>query len=168
MLPLTSQIQIMTDQAKACEPPVRPPSPTWADDEKTLADLQARVAKTVAYLKTSRRSSSKGPRRRHRVKVPDATFSFTGKDFLLSSRSRTSISTSRRRTGSCATTAWRSARATSSATSKPLVPAFPRSSASEGPLRGRRKYVPVGSLRAIPGAQRPGEAPRCRSFSASS
>src|SRR5262245_34913468 len=53
MLPLTRQIQIMTDQAKGCASRLAgQESPKWADDEKTFADLHARVAKTIAHLKT--------------------------------------------------------------------------------------------------------------------
>jgi hypothetical protein len=53
MLPLTRQVQIATDQAKngsARLAGVEPPS--YEDKETTLAELKARLAKTVAYVKT--------------------------------------------------------------------------------------------------------------------
>ena len=82
MLPLVRQIQIMTDQAKGCASRLAgQESPKWADDEKTFADLHARVAKTIAHLKSSSPSSSKAPRRAR-----------------SSSSSRTRRSTSRART----------------------------------------------------------------------
>ena len=53
MFPLTRQVQIATDQAKkgaarlaGVEPPI------YEDDETTLDQLKARLAKTIAYLKT--------------------------------------------------------------------------------------------------------------------
>src|ERR1700681_4455607 len=53
MLPLTRQVQIATDQAKngsARLAGVEPPS--YEDKETTLAELKARLAKTIAYVKT--------------------------------------------------------------------------------------------------------------------
>jgi uncharacterized protein len=53
MFPLTRQVQIACDQAKngsARLAGVEPPK--FEDDEKTFAELKARIAKTVAFLKT--------------------------------------------------------------------------------------------------------------------
>jgi hypothetical protein len=53
MYPLARQVQIVTDQAKngsARLAGVEPPS--YEDKETTLAELKARLAKTVAYIKT--------------------------------------------------------------------------------------------------------------------
>ena len=53
MFALTRQVQIACDQAKngsARLADVEPPR--YEDDEKTLGELKARIAKTLAYLKT--------------------------------------------------------------------------------------------------------------------
>lgn len=85
MLPLTRQIQIMTDQAKGGASRLAGQEPPkWADDEKTFADLHARVAKTLAHLKTFNPEHFDGAETRSiELKFPNATFSFTGKDYLL-------------------------------------------------------------------------------------
>jgi hypothetical protein len=85
MLPLTRQIQIMTDQAKGCASRLAgQESPKWADDEKTFADLHARVAKTIAHLKTFKPEHFDGAETRAvELKFPNATFNFTGKEYLL-------------------------------------------------------------------------------------
>lgn len=85
MLPLVRQIQIMTDQAKGCASRLagREP-PKWADDERTFADLHARIAKTIAHLKTFKPEDFEGALQRTiELKFPNATFSFNGKDYLL-------------------------------------------------------------------------------------
>jgi hypothetical protein len=53
MLPFSAQVQIATDSAKLCvarlaglEPP------KWADDEKTFAELRARIQKAIDYLQS--------------------------------------------------------------------------------------------------------------------
>jgi hypothetical protein len=85
MLPLTRQIQIMTDQAKGCASRLAgQESPKWPDDEKTFADLHARVQKTIAHLKTFKPEQFEGAEKRSvELKFPNATLSFTGKDYLL-------------------------------------------------------------------------------------
>ena len=51
MLPLAKQVQIASDTAKAaCAQLAGVAIPSWADDEKTFADLKARIAKTIAFL----------------------------------------------------------------------------------------------------------------------
>jgi hypothetical protein len=85
MLPLVRQVQIMTDQAKGgasrlagLEPP------KWADEEKTFADLHARVAKTVAHLKTFKPDQFDGCETRSiELKFPGRTFTFNGRDYFL-------------------------------------------------------------------------------------
>jgi hypothetical protein len=85
MLPLTRQIQILTDQAKGgssrlagLEPP------KWADEEKSFADLHARIAKTIAHLKTFKPEQFEGAETRTiELKFPQRTFSFSGKDYFL-------------------------------------------------------------------------------------
>ena len=51
MLPLSKQIQIATDQAKGCAARLAGVDiPKFDDTEKTFDELQARIAKTVAFL----------------------------------------------------------------------------------------------------------------------
>ena len=52
MLDLTKQIQIVTDNAKGCGARLSGTAiPSFPDEEKTFDELQARIAKTVDYLK---------------------------------------------------------------------------------------------------------------------
>jgi hypothetical protein len=85
MLPLTRQIQIMTDQAKGGASRLAGQEPPkWPDDEKSFADLHARVAKTIAHLKTFRPEHFEGAEQREvELKFPNASFKFTGKDYFL-------------------------------------------------------------------------------------
>ena len=85
MLPLTRQVQIMTDQAKGGASRLAGQEPPkWADDEKSFADLHARVAKTIAYLQTFKPAQFDGAETRNvELKFPNATFNFTGKDYFL-------------------------------------------------------------------------------------
>jgi hypothetical protein len=85
MLPLTRQIQIMTDQAKGCASRLAgQESPKWADNEKTFAELHARVAKTIAHLQTFKPEQfDEAETRSIELKFPNATFNFTGRDYLL-------------------------------------------------------------------------------------
>jgi hypothetical protein len=85
MLPLTRQVQIMTDQAKGGASRlagVEPPK--WPDEEKDFADLHARIAKTIAHLKSFKPAQFEGAETRSiELKFPQRTFTFTGKDYLL-------------------------------------------------------------------------------------
>jgi hypothetical protein len=85
MLPLKVQIGIMTDQAKGGASRLSGQEPPkWPDDEATFADLHARVAKTIAYLKTFKAAQFDGAETRAiELKFPNATFNFTGKDYFL-------------------------------------------------------------------------------------
>ena len=85
MLPLVKQVQIMTDQVKGCASRLAGQEPPkWADDEKSFADLHARVAKTIAHLKTFNAAQFEGAETRAiELKFPNATFNFTGKDYFL-------------------------------------------------------------------------------------
>ena len=85
MLPLVRQVQIMTDQAKGGASRlagVEPPK--WTDEEKNFADLHARVAKTIAHLKTFSAVQFEGAETRTvELKFPNRTFTFSGKDYFL-------------------------------------------------------------------------------------
>jgi hypothetical protein len=53
MLPMTSQVQIACDSAKGVVARLAGIDiPVFEDNEKTLADLKARVAKTIAFIQT--------------------------------------------------------------------------------------------------------------------
>jgi hypothetical protein len=85
MLPLTRQVQIMTDQCKGGASRLAGQEPPkWADDEANFADLHARVAKTIAHLKSFKPAQFDGAETRAiELKFPNATFNFTGKDYFL-------------------------------------------------------------------------------------
>jgi uncharacterized protein len=51
MLPFTRQVQIACDFAKGCGARLAGVAvPSYADDEKSFADLQARIAKTLEFI----------------------------------------------------------------------------------------------------------------------
>ena len=51
MLPLNRQVHIATDQAKGCGARLTGIAvPSYPDDEKTFAELQARIAKTLDFI----------------------------------------------------------------------------------------------------------------------
>jgi hypothetical protein len=53
MLPMTTQVQIACDAAKGVVARLAGVDiPAYEDNEKTLADLKARVAKTIAFIQT--------------------------------------------------------------------------------------------------------------------
>jgi len=85
MFPLVRQIQIMTDGAKGCASRLAGQEPPkWTDDEKSFADLHARIAKTIAHLQTFKPEQFEGAEKRAiEMKFPNATFNFTGKDYFL-------------------------------------------------------------------------------------
>jgi uncharacterized protein len=86
MLPLTRQVQIVTDQVKggASRLAGKEP-PKWADEEKTFADLHERLAKTIAHVKTFKPGDFEGAETRTiELKLPNTTLTFTGKDYFLS------------------------------------------------------------------------------------
>jgi hypothetical protein len=85
MLPFTRQVQIMTDQVKGCASRLAGQEPPkWSDEEKTFADLHARLKKTIDHVKTFKPSDFDGAETRTvELKFPNASFSFTGKDYFL-------------------------------------------------------------------------------------
>jgi hypothetical protein len=86
MLPLTRQVQIMTDQVKGGQRDLMrlTTAPKWADDEKTFADLHARVVKTIDHLKTFKPAQFDAAETRSiELKFPNGAMSFNGKDYLL-------------------------------------------------------------------------------------
>ncbi len=84
MLPLNRQVQIASDAAKgaaarlsATEPP------KFEDNETTMAELIARVAKTIDYLQSFKPAQFEGADSRVvTVKLPRNTFNFTAVDYV--------------------------------------------------------------------------------------
>jgi hypothetical protein len=85
MLPLSGQVQIASDMARGTiarltgsEPPA------WEDDEKTMADLIARVDKTLEYLKSFAQSKIDGTEAAQiKRKIRGQERTFTGLNYLL-------------------------------------------------------------------------------------
>ena len=85
MLPLSKQVQIASDFARGTtarlaggEPPA------WEDNEKTLADLVARVDKTLEFLKTFTAAQVDGSEGRQITRpVRGQPKTFTGINYLL-------------------------------------------------------------------------------------
>jgi len=84
MLPLSAQIQIACDTAKGAAARlagVEPPK--HEDTEATLAELKARVAKTLDFIKTIKPEQFQGAETREIVlKFPQTTLKFTGINYL--------------------------------------------------------------------------------------
>ena len=86
MLPFTRQVQLVTDFAKGAgarlaggEPP------KYEDTEKTFAELQARIAKTVAFLGSLEKAAFAGADTRIiTLKAGGSDMSFPGATFLSS------------------------------------------------------------------------------------
>lgn len=85
MLPLTSQIYIATDMAKGCAARLAGlDAPAYEDTETTLAELQARIAKTVSYLQGFQASQIDGAEERSiTLKLRSGERQFNGLDYLL-------------------------------------------------------------------------------------
>ena len=84
MLPLTRQVQIASDAAKGAAARlagVDPPK--FEDNETTIADLIARVDKTIDYLQSFKPEQLDGSEERTiTIPTPRQTFSFPGLIFL--------------------------------------------------------------------------------------
>jgi hypothetical protein len=85
MLPLSRQIQIASDNSKG--PAARLANverPVYEDNETTFDDLQARIAKTIAFLKSLKPEQIDGSEDRTVVvKLRDNEVSFKGQPYLL-------------------------------------------------------------------------------------
>jgi hypothetical protein len=84
MLPLTRQVQIACDAAKNSVPRLAGQDPIKIEDnEKTIDELKARVAKTIDYLKTFDEAALNGSETRD-IKIParDRTLEFSGLNYL--------------------------------------------------------------------------------------
>lgn len=85
MFALTRQVQIASDAAKGCGARLAGVDiPSFADEEKSFADLQARIAKTVDFLKGLKPEQFEGAEQRDiTIKTPSRELHFKGLDFLL-------------------------------------------------------------------------------------
>ncbi|MDK2125409.1 DUF1993 domain-containing protein [Parachitinimonas caeni] len=84
MFPLSRQIQIASDLAKGCAARlagVEPPN--WEDNETTVEELKARIAKTVDYLQTFKPEQIDGSESRTVVlKMRSGELTFDGLTYL--------------------------------------------------------------------------------------
>jgi hypothetical protein len=84
MLPLVKQVQIASDNAKG--PAARLAAvevPKFEDTEKTFADLQARIDKTIAFLETLEPAQFEGSEARDIVlQLRDRSLEFKGAQYL--------------------------------------------------------------------------------------
>ncbi|MDR1934165.1 MAG: DUF1993 domain-containing protein [Candidatus Accumulibacter sp.] len=85
MFPLSRQVQIASDHAKgAVARLVGVDNPKYEDNEQTIEDLQARVAKTVAFVETFTAAQIDGSEERDIVlALSSGEIKFKGMDYLL-------------------------------------------------------------------------------------
>lgn len=85
MFPLSKQIQIATDVVKGGAARLAGvETPSFPDTETTFAELQERVAKTIAFLKTITPTQVDGSEEKSiSLKVGPNQMSFNGQDYLL-------------------------------------------------------------------------------------
>ncbi len=85
MYPLTKQIQIATDVVKGCAARlagVEPPS--YADNEASFAELQARLEKTIAFLKAFTPEQIDGSESRSiELNFPNLQLKLSGQEYLV-------------------------------------------------------------------------------------
>lgn len=85
MLPLAGQIQRASDTAKAAVARLTgTAAPSFPDEEKSFAELQARIEKTVAFLRSVDASAFAGAEERAVVlRSRTGETPFSGRDYLL-------------------------------------------------------------------------------------
>ncbi|MSS76277.1 MAG: DUF1993 domain-containing protein [Methyloglobulus sp.] len=85
MLPLSRQVQIATDMAKGCAARLAGLEvPSYEDNETTFADLQTRIAKTIAFLQSISAEQINGSEERIvMLKLRGKEISFLGQPYLL-------------------------------------------------------------------------------------
>ena len=85
MLPMKSQVQIACDTAKGVVARLAGVEiPVFEDDEKTLSDLKARIAKTIAFIQTMTPGQIDGTEDKEIViKRGDKETRYRGMQFLL-------------------------------------------------------------------------------------
>ena len=85
MHPLTAQIQRASDTAKGVVTRIGgAENVAMPDEEQTIADLKARIAKTIAVLKSADRAAFDGKEDAEvEIKTPNRSLIFTGKSYIL-------------------------------------------------------------------------------------
>jgi hypothetical protein len=85
MLPLSTQIQIMSDQAKGMMARLAGVDiPSYGDTETTLPELQARIAKTLAFVKSFTRDQIDGTEDKEiTLKIAGNEMKFSGRQYLI-------------------------------------------------------------------------------------
>ena len=85
MYPLARQVQIASDMAKGCAARLAGVEvPSWQDTENTFDELQARIAKTLDFIKGIDAAKLEGSETRTVVlKMRSGEISFSGRDYLL-------------------------------------------------------------------------------------
>jgi uncharacterized protein len=86
MYPLTRQVQIATDMSKGAAARLAGLEiPKYDDDETTFAELQARIAKTIAFIDSVKPEQMVGSETRDiTITVRKMELKFTGQTYLLS------------------------------------------------------------------------------------
>jgi hypothetical protein len=84
MLPFARQIQIASDGAKGCMARLAGvEAPKWEDNEATLADLRARVQKTIDYVKSFTAAQIDGSEGREiTIATRNGELKFNGETYL--------------------------------------------------------------------------------------
>jgi hypothetical protein len=84
MYPLTRQVQIATDMSKGAAARLAGlPVPSYEDNETTFAELQARIAKTLAFIDTVTPAQLEGAETREvTIVVGKASLKFNGQAYL--------------------------------------------------------------------------------------
>lgn len=85
MYPLTRQIQIATDMSKGAGARLAGLEiPRYEDNETSFAELQARIAKTIAFLDSIKPDQLTGAENREiTITIRKAELKFSGQDYLL-------------------------------------------------------------------------------------
>lgn len=85
MFPLSRQVQIATDLVKACAARLAGIEvPRYEDNETTFAELQARIAKTVVFLRSVSATQIDGSEQRNiTAKFGSRELGFLGQDYLF-------------------------------------------------------------------------------------
>jgi hypothetical protein len=85
MFPLSRQVQIATDHAKGASARLAgAPVPSFEDNEKTFAELKARIGKTLDFIGTFKPAQIDGSEGRDiSLKAGPRELTFKGQDYLL-------------------------------------------------------------------------------------
>ncbi len=85
MYPLSRQVQIATDMVKGCTARLAGLDvPSYDDNESTFADLQARIARTMAFVQSVTAEQINGTEERTvTLKIRGKEISFLGQPYLL-------------------------------------------------------------------------------------